>query len=297
MPPEGVRLKPREEILSYEEIVELARIFASLGVTKIRLTGGEPLVRRDVELLVASLSEMPGIEEVSMTTNGLLLEAKLGQLKSAGLTRLNVSLDSLRPDRFREIARRPGLESVLAGIHAAVDQGFEPVKVNCVVIRGVNDDELLDFVELGRDRPVHVRFIEYMPFQGNGWSEGAFMSYAEMTDILEAHVSLNRLAPSTNDVARVYQIPGFVGTVGFIASMTRNFCSGCNRLRLTADGHLKACLFGHAEVSLRDALRGGCGEDEIETLIRGVLLRKKAAHDGMFAIAAEPGRPMILIGG
>jgi cyclic pyranopterin phosphate synthase len=297
MPVEGVALKAKDEILTFEEIVRLVGIFASLGVDKVRFTGGEPLVRKEIERLTAAVAQVAGVAQLAMTTNGILLEAKLESLKKAGLTHLNISLDSLRPDRFEQLARRPGLERVLSAIDAALDAGYRPLKLNCVVLQGVNYDELSAFVDLGRDRPIDVRFIEFMPFQGNGWSEGGFVSYASMKESIETEYELERLESTKSEVAKAYRVPGFQGTVGFISSMTDDFCSGCNRLRLTADGNLKVCLFGHAEVSLRDAVRRGDTDDQIVLLIREALSRKKAAHDGMFAIASEPGRPMILIGG
>jgi cyclic pyranopterin phosphate synthase len=297
MPAEGVSLKPKTEILTFEEIVRLVDLFAGLGIDKVRLTGGEPLVRKDVELLTAALSVVPGIRQLAMTTNGLLLESKVAQLREAGLTQLNISLDSLKPDRFERITRRKGLGLVLRSIDAAFDAGFERLRLNCVVLKGFNDDELGDFIEMGRHRPIDVRFIEFMPFQGNGWSIGELMPYSEMLAAVESSFELTRRPTEANEVAKEYRIPGHLGSIGFITSMTENFCGGCNRLRITADGNLKVCLFGHGEVSLRDAIRLGRSDHEIEQLIRAAVLRKKASHDGMYAIAAEPGRPMILIGG
>lgn len=297
MPADGVPLKPKSEILTFEELGRLARLFASLGINKIRLTGGEPLVRKDVEHLAADLASIPGIDQLAMTTNGLLLESKLAALKSAGLTHLNISLDTLQSDRFNTITRRKGLEKVLRAIDCALEAGYAPVKINCVVLKGFNDDELFDFVEFGRKRPLDIRFIEFMPFQGNEWSPGEFMAYGEMLERLESRFGLERLGPPGNEIAKGYRVPGFTGTVGFISSMSDHFCAGCNRVRVTADGNLKVCLFGKAEVSLRDAMRAGAGDDDLEDLIRAAVQRKKASHDGMFAIASQPGRPMILIGG
>jgi cyclic pyranopterin phosphate synthase len=164
-------------------------------------------------------------------------------------------------------------------------------------LKGFNDDELVDFVELGRERPLDVRFIEFMPFGGNGWSPGEFMSFGDMRDVIESRFEMEHLGGPENEIAKGFRIPGFRGTLGFISSMTDDFCAGCNRLRITADGNLRVCLFGQSEVSLRDAMRSGCDDDELEKLIRSAIQKKKAAHDGMLAIAAQPGRPMILIGG
>jgi cyclic pyranopterin phosphate synthase len=297
MPAEGVPLRPKTDILTFEELVRLSRLFATLGIRKIRLTGGEPLVRKEVEQLATRLAAIEGIEELAITTNGLLLESKLDRLMAAGVTHLNISLDTLRHDRFVEVTRRPGLEKVLRAIDKAVECGYNPVKINCVVLKGFNDDELVDFVELGRDRPLDLRFIEFMPFGGNEWSTGEFISYRAMRDIVLSRYELEQLGPNENQISKGYRVPGFAGTVGFISSMSDDFCSGCNRLRVTADGNLKVCLFGQSEVSLRDAMRSGQSDSDLEALIRASVQEKKASHDGMFAIAAQPGRPMILIGG
>jgi len=296
MPAEGVPLKPREEILSYEELLRLSTLFVSLGVDKIRLTGGEPLVRKDVVPFIARVGAINGLRALAMTTNGLLLSARLDALKKGGLTHLNISLDTLRPDRFDSITRRKGHGTVLTAIDDALAAGYEP-KVNCVVLRGFNDDELIDFVALTRDRPLHIRFIEYMPFDGNEWSVGKFMPYAEALEVIEAEIPLVRLSDGPHETAKTYRAAGHAGTIGFISSMSDDFCSGCNRLRITADGHLKVCLFGRAEISLRDAMRAGATDAEITQLVRDAVARKKAAHAGMLALAEMPNRPMILIGG
>jgi cyclic pyranopterin phosphate synthase len=298
MPEAGVSLVPRDQILTFEEIERLVRIFADGGVTKIRLTGGEPLVRKDVELLASRLGEIEGIREFGLTTNGLLLDRKLDGLRSAGVNRLNISLDTLRPDRFELITRRPGLDRVLAAIDNAVKNGFDPVKVNCVVMKGVNDDELPDFVRMTEKRSIDVRFIEYMPFSDNGWNDGQFIPYRDMLSrIRRVFPDLRPVALDPAATAKVYEVPGFLGRVGFITSMSENFCSGCTRLRLTADGFLKVCLFGAHEISLRDALRTNATDPEMRELIQRAVRRKKASHAGMHEIARTPNRPMILIGG
>lgn len=296
MPAEGVPLKPRDEILSYEEILRLSELFVSLGVDKIRLTGGEPLVRKDVVPFVARLGGVKGLRSLAMTTNGLLLSTRLQALREGGLTHLNISLDTLREDRFETITRRKGLEKVVKAIDYAIALGYRP-KVNCVVLRKFNEDELLDFVDMTRERPLDVRFIEYMPFDGNAWSVGKFMPYAEALEIIESKVELERLADGPHDTAKTYRPKDHLGTVGFISSMSDDFCSGCNRLRITADGNLKVCLFGRSEISLRDAMRAGASDEDLTALIRDAVMRKKAAHAGMFTLAETPNRPMILIGG
>jgi cyclic pyranopterin phosphate synthase len=298
MPAEGVTLKPQPEILTFEEIERLAYLFVGAGVDKIRLTGGEPLVRKDVEEVVRRIGRIPGLRTLAMTTNGLLLAKKLPDLHAAGLNLLNISLDTLRPDRFAHITRREGFDLVLQAIESALTFGYRPVKVNCVVMRGFNDDELADFVDLTRDRPIEVRFIEYMPFAGNGWQDDRFMPYTEMSErIVARHPALERVADGPNETSKTYHVPGYAGSVGFITSMSENFCGGCNRLRITADGNLKVCLFGNAEVSLRDAMRAGATDDDLRVLIAAAVQRKKAAHAGMYAIAEAENRPMILIGG
>jgi molybdenum cofactor biosynthesis protein A len=298
MPADGVPLKPRDEMLTFEEIERLARFFVRRGVRKIRLTGGEPLVRKDVVTLIASLGAIGGLEALAITTNGLLLEERLPDLKSAGLTHINISLDTLREDRFEAITRRKGLQVVLNAIDASLNQGYESTKVNCVVLRGQNEDEILDFARLSIDRPLSIRFIEYMPFAGNGWDSGEMVPFQEMLDTVQAEwPALAPVQPHANAVSTDYRIPGAAGTVGFISSMTAKFCSGCNRIRLNADGSLRTCLFGQDGLSLRDAIRGGADDADLDRLIRPVVMAKKAAHDGMHAISRQPDRPMILIGG
>ena len=298
MPEEGIQLSPRSAILSFEEIERLARLFVKLGVEKIRLTGGEPLVRKHAEVLAGRLGTIDGLRTLALTTNGMLLLPKMEALLEAGLKQVNISLDTLHEERFQRIARRPGLQRVLATIDAAAAIETLETKVNCVVMRGVNDDELLDFVELARERPVDVRFIEYMPFLGNGWGEAGFVSYDEMlSTVRNVHPELQPIGRPDTGTAHRFTIPGYAGSLGFISSMSDAFCGSCNRLRLTADGNLKVCLFGAAEVSLRDAMRGGASDDELVALISAAVDRKKAAHAGMTNLPDMENRPMILIGG
>ena len=298
MPAEGVGLSPRSHILTFEEIERLARLFVKHGVSTIRLTGGEPLVRKDVEELVGILASIPGVQELKMTTNGILLDRKLEALSKAGLTGLNISLDSLQPNRFLQITRRQGLEKVLSAIDLAIDAGFVPTKVNCVVMKGINEDEVVDFVETTRSRPVCVRFIEYMPFSGNGWNDGLFVPWREMQRSIESQYgALERLSDGPNSTSRDFRVPGFAGTIGFISSMSDHFCDSCNRLRITADGNLKVCLFGRSEVSLRDMIRAGSSDEDLEEVISAAVQRKKAQHAGMYNLVDRDNRPMILIGG
>ncbi|MDE2995144.1 MAG: GTP 3',8-cyclase MoaA [Bacteroidota bacterium] len=298
MPAEGVDLKPREHILSFEEIMRLASLLVQHGVTKIRLTGGEPLIRKELVQLVEKLRALDGLEELTITTNGLLLPRKLQELKAAGITGFNISLDTLRKDRFKEITRRPGLDTVLESIHMTVDAGYDPVKVNCVVIRGFNEDELVDFVAMTESLPVDIRFIEYMPFDGNTWNTDAFFPYRDMVErIQQRWPDFASLGGDGSEIAKPWQVPGFRGTVGFISSMSDHFCAGCNRIRITADGKLKVCLFGANEVNLRDMMRAGINDERLLETVQQALSRKAAKHAGMDVLARTENRPMILIGG
>jgi len=298
MPADGVELKPKTHILSFEEIIRLGELFAANGINKIRLTGGEPLIRKELDSLISRLSEIDGIDALTITTNGLLLSAKLENLRKAGVTGFNISLDTLREDRFQQITRRPGLQKVLGAIADTSNAGYRPVKINCVVIRGFNEDELTDFVEMTCNSPVDIRFIEYMPFDGNAWNNAKFFSYQEMVDrIREVYPTFERTDASDLNITKDWKVPGFEGTVGFISSMSQHFCAGCNRIRITADGQLKVCLFGSQEVNLRDMMRSGYTDDALLAEVQSALSRKKASHAGMEAIAASDNRPMILIGG
>ncbi|XP_054652720.1 molybdenum cofactor biosynthesis protein 1 isoform X2 [Dunckerocampus dactyliophorus] len=281
MPEEGVKLTPRGQLLSTSEVLTLARLFVKEGVEKIRLTGGEPLIRPDVVDIIAELRKLEGLKTIAVTTNGMNLARLLPQLKDAGLDLVNISLDSLIPAKFEFIVRRKGFHKVMEGIDKAIEMGYNPVKVNCVVIRGLNEDELLDFVALTEKKPVEVRFIEYMPFDGNKWNFKKMVSYQEMLDhIRQQWPALERLQAGHTDTAKTFKVPGFKGQVGFITSMSDHFCGSCNRLRITADGNLKVCLFGNSEVSLRDVLRSGASDEELLQIIGAVVGRKKKQHAG-----------------
>ncbi|XP_043492988.1 molybdenum cofactor biosynthesis protein 1 isoform X1 [Polistes fuscatus] len=280
MPVEGVKLTAKDGILKTEEIIKLAALFTKEGICKIRLTGGEPTVRKDVVDIVAELKKLENLEQIAITTNGLTLTRQLPALQRAGLDALNISLDTLKADRFEQFTRRKGWAKVMASIDLAVQLGYNPVKVNCVVMRGFNDDELVHFVDMTKDRPLDIRFIEYMPFYGNEWKENKMVSFNEMKKIIrQTYPEFQALPNKLNDTSKAYQVPGFVGQVGFITSMTHNFCSSCNRLRITADGNLKVCLFeGKSEVSLRDALRNGTSEEGLKDIIRKAVWGKKKQH-------------------
>ncbi|KAF7930702.1 hypothetical protein BELL_0153g00070 [Botrytis elliptica] len=338
MPEEGVPQSPQPDLLTTPEIVLLSSIFVSQGVSKIRLTGGEPTVRRDILPLMQQIGALRshGLQELCLTTNGLNLARKLDSMVEAGLTGVNLSLDTLDPWQFQIMTRRKGFEAVMKSIDKILHMnklgaGIK-LKINCVVMRGVNEREIIPFVEMGRDKDVEVRFIEYMPFDGNKWSQGKMLSYKEMLDIIrQKYPTLRKVADHKNDTSKTYEIPGFVGKMGFITSMTHNFCGTCNRLRITSDGNLKVCLFGNAEVSLRDILRKSNGnqpideqafeamkqiemgrkqdlgdahsplgsssnERELLEVIGMAVSRKKEKHAGMGELENMKNRPMILIG-
>lgn len=298
MPPQGIQVKPRENILRFDEIVRIARVASEMGVTKLRLTGGEPLVRRGLPRLIHALAALPRVQSIAMTTNGVLLSRFARVLRTAGLGSVNMSLDSLRPDRFARITLRDHYDRVLDGLHAALEAGFIPMKVNTVVIRGFNDDELPDFVELTRANPIHVRFIEYMPFRDNRWARERLVSYDAMRETLGRHYDLRPVAPEDPaQPAREFQVPGYRGRVGIIASMTRPFCERCSRLRLTAEGALKSCLFHAPESELRDAMRAGITDGELADRIRAAVLEKPAGHAPLDELVAMDNRVMAEIGG
>ncbi|KAM4625385.1 molybdenum cofactor biosynthesis protein 1 isoform 1-T1 [Polymixia lowei] len=297
MPEEGVKLTPRSQLLSTSEVLTLARLFVQEGVEKIRLTGGEPLIRPDILDIIAELRKLEGLKTIAVTTNGMNLARLLPKLKEAGLDLINISLDSLVPAKFEFIVRRKGFHKVMEGIDKAIEMGYNPVKVNCVIMRGLNEDELLDFVALTEKKPLEVRFIEYMPFDGNKWNFKKMVSYQEMLDhIRQQWPALEMLPIGHADTAKTFKVPGFKGQVGFITSMSDHFCGSCNRLRITADGNLKVCLFGNSEVSLRDVLRSGAPDEELLQIIGAAVGRKKKQHAGMFSISQMKNRPMILIG-
>jgi len=287
MPPEGVAWRPHEEILRYEEIETVARAAAEMGITKLRLTGGEPLVRPGIVDLVRILAGIPGIDDLAMTTNGILLARYAAALAEAGLQRVNVSLDTLRPERFRRIARRGRLEDVLAGVEAARRVGLTPIKINTVVIRGMNDDEVVDLARKTMQEGWNIRFIEVMPV-GNGvlrsdtWHDRV-VTGSEIRQRIEA--ALGELEPAKMRIgggpARYHRLPGASGTLGFITPISEHFCYRCNRLRLTADGQLRPCLLSDQEIDLRTPLRCGAGVAEIKRLLRrGIEIKPMRHHLG-----------------
>jgi len=298
MPEEGVPKLSHQDILRNEEIVRIVRIAVEMGFVHIRLTGGEPLVRAGIVDMVSELARIPGLDDLSMTTNGLLLRRYAEPLARAGLRRINLSLDTLRPERFRQMTRWGNLEDVLAGRETALAAGLWPVKVNMVVIRGLNDDEVVDMARLTLQPEWHVRFIEVMPLgAGAHWSGDGVVPSAEIRARIEE--ALGPLTPVYNEVgigpARYYRLPDAAGTLGFISAITEHFCRGCNRLRLTADGRLLLCLLSGASVDLRTPLRQGATDDELRDLFLQAVLIKPRGHTLEEGIPAT--LPMSHIGG
>lgn len=297
MPIEGIVWKRRDELLDFDEIKRVAEIFVKHGIEKIRLTGGEPLMRRDLPVLVKMLSGIKGLKTIAMTTNATLLADNAQLLRDAGISQLNISIDSLKKERFQSLTGRDEIDRVLAGIDAARRAGFDSIKLNVVAIAGVNEDEILDFVELVKNTKMNVRFIEFMPFRDNNWQVDRVLTYAEMLATIRERFDLTPIETEPSAVARDFSIKGYTGTVSFITSMSESFCSTCNRIRLTADGSVKSCLFFPAEVNLRDKIRAGATDAEIEEMIMYSLLQKPEAHPPAEEIAAELNRSMIEIGG
>lgn len=301
MPEKGVVLQPVDNLLTSFELIRVAKLFALSGVTKIRLTGGEPLLRQDLVELVAQLRAIPGIASVGVTTNGITLQKKLLALQQAGVDGLNISLDTLKPDKFVHITRRQGFMQVMNSIVEAQALGFSPVKINCVVQRHFNLDEIVDFVAFTEKHAVDVRFIEWMPFDSNRWNDKTFVPFKEMMAMIQAEfTAVEKLPDRVNDTSKAFHVPGFRGQFGFITSMSEHFCGSCNRLRLTADGNLKVCLFGNTEVSLRDAMRYNFADEDIQDIIGVAVKRKKFAlggHGDMYGLAKAKNRSMVLIGG
>jgi cyclic pyranopterin phosphate synthase len=297
MPADGVDVKPKDEIMSFEEIARLTSVFARLGVDKVRLTGGEPTVRKGLEGLMRDISDIPGIERLLMTTNGYTLATHAQTYRDAGLNGLNISVDSLKPERFSEITRGSDLGRVLAGIERALEAGFDSIKINVVLMSGVNEDEICDFVQFAVDRKTHVRFIEFMPFVGNGWNKGGVVPYRKMKGLIEEKFELVPIETEKSAVAKEFQVGATGGSVGFVTSVTDDFCGGCNRIRLTAEGQIKTCLFLLAGTSLRDMVRNGASDDDLAVAIRTALMTKWAGHPPMERLIGLDDRAMVQIGG
>ena len=285
MPEDNVNYVPREEILSFEEIERFVRVAVSLGVTKLRITGGEPLVRKDLPILIRKLSAIPGIKDLALTTNGVLLARQAEALYEAGLRRLNVHLDTLDRERFQRITRRDDLEKVLDGLETAQRIGFGPIKINAVAVKNLVEPDVVPLARFGREHGYEIRYIEFMPLDSQGiWSR-------EISPLVEIP-DRDRRAPATE-----YRYADGCGQVGFVASVTRPFCLNCNRIRLTSDGKLRYCLFAIEETDVRGLLRKGAPDEEIAATIRATVHQKWIGHEINTAKFVAPPRPMYAIGG
>jgi len=291
---------PQENILRFEEIVEVCRAFAALGISKIRLTGGEPLVRKGICSLAQKLSQIEGVKELCLTTNGVLLREYADELFEAGVHHLNISLDSLSQERFLHITHRDSFEKVWEGITYAIEKGFSPIKINSVVINGVNDIDIPALAKLSITYPIEVRFIEFMPIgENSSWGKDALLVAAEIKNIIEKKVaglvSVTKRAGS--GPASVYKLPGAKGTVGFISPLSNHFCGSCNRIRLTAEGRLRLCLFSDHEIDLRALLRKGVRGKELEEYLKAAVLEKPEGYNSLGKRELGCRRVMSAIGG
>jgi len=299
MPADGLPWLDREEILSFEEIERIVRLLARMGITDLRLTGGEPLVRRDFPRLVSMLAGVPGIEDLSLTTNAYLLERDADALVEAGITRVNVSIDSLQRDRFFQLTRRDSLPQVLAGLEAiGRHPSVQPIKVNAVALRGFTEEEALPFAEFARSTSYQVRFIEFMPLDGDhAWSKDQVLTGEEIRAIVDRVYPLEERPREPHATARVFRFKDGKGELGFINPVSEPFCADCNRIRLTADGKLRTCLFSIHETDLRAVLRGGASDGELETVVRDAVWRKELKHRVGEPGFRQPPRTMSAIGG
>ena len=299
LPAEGLSWLDRSEVLSFEEIDRLVRIFALLGVTDVRLTGGEPLVRRDFPKLVGMLARIPGLEDLSLTTNGYLLEREAGALVAAGIQRVNVSIDSLQRDRFFQMTRRDSLPQVLRGLEAlARHPQVHPIKVNAVAIRGFSEEEAIPFAEFARSTAFQVRFIEFMPLDADReWTPDAVLTGDELRRIIDSVHPLEERPRDPHATARAFRFRDGRGEIGFVNPVSEPFCDDCNRIRLTAEGKLRTCLFSVRETDLREALRSGAGDDELELIVREAVWRKELKHRVNEPGFTPPPRSMSAIGG
>ncbi len=300
MPEEGIALRPRSVFMNKKEIIEVAKTFVSLGINKIRLTGGEPLVRSDAKEIIQALSELP--VELAITTNGVLIDTFIDTFKSVGLESINVSLDSLQKEKLNRITRREYFDKIMSNINLLIQNNFH-IKLNAVIIRGVNDDELIDFIEFTKEKNVHFRFIEFMPFDGNKWDWQKGVSFKEIMNKINLQYgsSVLRLEDRKNDTAKNFMIKDYFGTFAVISSVSNPFCDTCNRIRLTADGKIKNCLFSNSETDILSALRLG---ENIEHLILETINNKKSLRGGMNtfeqlsdSVQRNKNRTMVAIGG
>ncbi|MCA9023709.1 MAG: GTP 3',8-cyclase MoaA [Planctomycetaceae bacterium] len=300
MPADNVQFMAKAKLLSFEEIERFVRIVQPMGINKLRLTGGEPLVRRDLPTLVAKLAAIEGIKDIGITTNGILLAEQAQELYDAGLRRLNVSLDALNAEKFAEVTRREGYEKVIEGIQAAKAAGFDPIKINAVSIRGVTEEEIVPFGHFARETGCEVRFIEYMPLDADAaWERDKVLFADEIIETLSKEI--RPLIPVPNSDPRApateYDFNDGIGRVGFIASVSKPFCMNCNRFRLTADGKIRNCLFSLEETDVRSLLRSGTDDETIRQAVLDSVMAKEAGHEINMAGFVQPDRPMYSIGG
>ena len=291
--------RDRSEILTFEEIRRVVAVFARLGITDLRLTGGEPLARRDFPGLVSMLAEVEGIRDLSMTTNGYLLRRHAAALVDAGITRINVSVDSLLRDRFHEVTRRDALPEVLLGLEAiAATDELRPIKVNAVAMKDFTEDEVIHFCEMARNTSYQVRFIEFMPLDADrAWTSDAVLTGAEVRRLIRERWEIEEVPREPHATARVFRFADGGGEIGFISPVSEPFCADCNRIRLTADGKLRTCLFSMHETDLREQLRGGASDAELESAIRDAVWRKELKHHVNEPGFRPPPRSMSAIGG
>jgi GTP 3',8-cyclase len=299
MPAEGLPWLDRAEILSFEEIERVVGLLAQMGVRDVRLTGGEPLVRRQFPTLVAKLALLDGVEDLSLTTNGYLLERDADALVAAGITRVNVSIDSLQRDRFFHMTRRDSLPQVMRGLEAiGRHPGVGPIKVNAVAMRGFTEEEAVPFAEFARSSAFQVRFIEFMPLDADqSWTPDSVLTGDELRQIIHAVHPLEELPREPSSTARVFRFADGQGEIGFVNPVSEPFCADCNRIRLTAEGKLRTCLFSLHETDLREPLRGGASDDELEGIVRDAVWRKELKHHVGEKGFRRPPRPMSAIGG
>jgi GTP 3',8-cyclase len=300
MPEDGVKFMPRDEILSFEEIERFARVAVSLGVTKLRITGGEPLVRKDLPVLIRRLAAIPGIHDVALTTNGVLLAQHAEALYAAGLRRLNVHLDTLDRERFLRITRRDDLPRVLEGLEVTRRLGFGPIKINAVAVKNLVEPDIVPLARYGREHDIEIRYIEFMPLDSQGlWDRRKVLLTGDMIEMLSREIAPLIAIPDRDERAPAveYRFADGVGRVGFIASVSRPFCLNCNRIRLTSDGKLRYCLFAIEETDIKSLLRSGASDEEIATAVRSTVHDKWIGHEINSTRFVPPPRPMYAIGG
>ncbi|MBL8173656.1 MAG: GTP 3',8-cyclase MoaA [Bryobacterales bacterium] len=300
MPEDAKNFQPKPEILTFEEVERFVRVAVSLGVNKLRITGGEPLLRKDLPVLIEKLARIPGVEDLAMTTNGVLLSQHARALYDAGLRRLNVHLDTLDRERFRQITRRDDFERVLEGIELARSLGFGPIKINAVAVKNLVEADIVPLARYGRERGIEIRYIEFMPLDSQGlWDRSKVLLMDDMLDMLRREIGPLDAVPDQDPraPATAFRFSDGIGGVGFIASVSKPFCLNCNRIRLTADGHLRYCLFAIEEKNVKALMRGGAGDEDIAALIRVSVGEKWLGHEINSQKFVPPPRPMYAIGG